>query len=68
MEQQLNSDHETDMLTVVDVCEKLQVSRWTVYQLMRNGRLSSVKIGKRRLVPKHRLEEFVRRLEESRGG
>lgn len=57
-----------DMLTVNDVCEKLQVSRWMVNELRRSGQLPSVKIGSRRLFPRHSVEAYERRLEGKEGG
>ena len=68
MEQEANEDSKPDMLTIKLVCEKLQVSRWTVNQLIRSGQLASVKIGSRRLVPQHSLEVYERRLEGNEGG
>jgi excisionase family DNA binding protein len=64
MGQQPSDNGMSDMLTVKDVCSILQVSRWTVHQLVRSGRLGSVKIGSRRLIPRHSLDEFEQVLEE----
>jgi excisionase family DNA binding protein len=63
MEEQPRSDSTADMLTVKDVCEKLNVSRWMVHGLLRSGQLASVKIGSRRLIPRHSLEAYEKRLE-----
>jgi excisionase family DNA binding protein len=65
---QADEDKQPDMLTVKDVCEKLQISKWMVNELRRSGELSSVKIGSRRLFPRHLLEAYERRLEEGKGG
>ena len=35
------------------------ISRNTIYDLMREGRLASLKIGKRRFVPSHAIDEFI---------
>ena len=43
--------------------ERLDLSRSTVYTLIRSGHLRSVKVGKRRLVPESALAEFIERLE-----
>jgi excisionase family DNA binding protein len=64
MEQQPVRNDEVDMLTVQDVCGKLQVSEWTVKQLIRTDRLASVKIGARRLIPRDSLESYVKQLKE----
>jgi excisionase family DNA binding protein len=37
----------------------LGISRSNVYQLLRDGRLTSVRIGSRRLIPRASLESFV---------
>lgn len=68
MEQQTSEDNELDMLTVQDVCEKLQVSRWMVNQLRRSGELPSVKVGARRRFRRRVVEAYERRLEEKEGG
>ena len=66
MEQQ--SANDADMLTVDDVHEKLQVSVWMVRQLISTRQLASVKIGKRRLIPRHALEVYERQLEGTEEG
>ena len=67
MEQQSNGDSTADMLTVKDVCEKLQLGRTAVNELRRSGRLPSVKIGRRRLFPRHSLEAYEKQLEDEGG-
>jgi excisionase family DNA binding protein len=39
------------LLTITEACAELRVSRWSVYQLIRNGKLATITIGRRRLVP-----------------
>lgn len=53
------------VLTAEQAAEQLQVSRRTVYELIRTGELRSVKIGKLRRIPLRALEEFVDRREEA---
>jgi excisionase family DNA binding protein len=36
------------------------ISRNTIYNLLRDGRLASVPIGKRRFIPAHAIEDFIR--------
>ena len=67
MEQQVKEDSNLELLTIRDVCEKLQVSRWTVNGLIRSGQLESVKIGSGRRIPLRALEKYERRLEEKEG-
>lgn len=38
-------------LSIQEACEAIGVSRRTVYKLTASGRLATVKIGRRRLVP-----------------
>ncbi|AKU19262.1 hypothetical protein VV02_23930 [Luteipulveratus mongoliensis] len=47
------------LLTVAEVCSLLSVSRWQVYRLINGRELGSVKIGRRRLVPRVDLDAFV---------
>lgn len=51
------------LYNVQDAAEALSLSKWTVYELIRSGRLRSVKQGQRRLVPVAALHEYVKLLE-----
>jgi excisionase family DNA binding protein len=48
-----------DLLTVPDVMARMQVSRHTVYQLIRTRRLSSVTIGRCRRIPVAALTAYL---------
>lgn len=50
------------LLTVQDVMAALQVSRWTVYELIRGCRLRTVKIGRCRRIPASAFDDYVRSL------
>ncbi|MEU6036932.1 helix-turn-helix domain-containing protein [Actinomadura sp. NPDC047616] len=52
------------VLTVDEAAERLRVSRWTLYNLIRSNQLRTVKIGRRRLVPVDALTEFLDQLTE----
>jgi len=54
------------LLPVREAAARLAIGRDTAYELVRSGRLRSVAIGRRRLVPASELEAFVAR--ESNGG
>lgn len=55
----------TDLvLTVDEAAERLRVSRWTLYNLIRSNQLRTVKIGRRRLVPVPALAECLAQLSE----
>ncbi|EUA83397.1 excisionase family DNA-binding protein [Mycobacteroides abscessus subsp. abscessus] len=43
--------------------ERLSVGRTTVFELMANGELQSVKVGRRRLVSESAINEYIARLE-----
>ena len=51
--------HEPDVLTVPDVVRLLQFGKNTVYGLIKEGRISSIKQGKKIIVPKVCLVEFL---------
>ncbi|MEV5570522.1 helix-turn-helix domain-containing protein [Spirillospora sp. NPDC052269] len=52
------------VLTVDEAAERLRVSRWTLYNLIRSNQLRTVKIGRRRLVPVEALADYVGHLME----
>ncbi|MFC4061639.1 helix-turn-helix domain-containing protein [Planomonospora corallina] len=53
------------LLTVPQAMAVLQVSRWTIYQLIRSGELASVLIRERcRRIPESALNDYVTRLYE----
>lgn len=45
--------------TVKDVVARTKLSRSTVYVEMASGRLRSVKVGRRRLIPESQLIEYI---------
>lgn len=48
--------------SVQEAAEQLGVGRTTVFELIRTGKLASIKIGQRRLVTRADVESFVERL------
>lgn len=44
---------------VTEAAELLGIGRTNVYELMNDGKMRSVKIGHRRLIPRASLEQFV---------
>lgn len=50
---------DADLLTVPDVMTRLQVSRHTVYDLIRSRRLHSVRIGRSRRIPATSLARYI---------
>ena len=51
--------NEPDVLTVPDVVRLLQFGKNTVYALIKDGRIASIKQGKKIIVPKVCLVEFL---------
>jgi excisionase family DNA binding protein len=51
--------NEPDVLTVPDVVRLLQFGKNTVYSLIKEGRIASIKQGKKIIVPKVCLVEFL---------
>ncbi|MFC0282539.1 helix-turn-helix domain-containing protein [Camelimonas abortus] len=50
-------------LSIPEFCEAYGLSRSTVYRMMANGALPSVKIGKRRLIPVDAAEALLQKME-----
>ncbi|MDF5757628.1 helix-turn-helix domain-containing protein [Spongiactinospora sp. TRM90649] len=51
------------LLTVREAMALLKVSRWTLYNLMRSGQLTSVVVSKRcRRIPESALNDYLARL------
>ena len=42
----------SDLLTVEELCEKLQVSRNKAYQLLENGEIEGFKVGRNWRIPR----------------
>jgi excisionase family DNA binding protein len=54
---------EPAMLSVAGACRRLGISKWMLYRQMKAGKLASVKVGSRRLIPLRAIAEFIRNLE-----
>ncbi|WP_406817394.1 helix-turn-helix domain-containing protein [Mycobacterium sp. M23085] len=50
---------------IPDVQKRLGVGRSTVFALMRNGTLRSVKVGRRRLIPEQSIVDFINNVTET---
>ncbi|MGV9834252.1 excisionase family DNA-binding protein [Nocardia niigatensis] len=55
------------LLTIPEVCSRLRLSRWSVYQLIHRNELASVKVGRRRFIPATEADRFLSELID-RGG
>jgi len=47
------------LLTVNEACERLRISRPTLYQLLNSRRIPSIQIGRARRISVRALEKFV---------
>lgn len=56
------------MLTIQEAAHRLSVSRTTVYELLRNGVLASVTIGRLRRIPIDSLEALISSLQVAPSG
>lgn len=55
----MNSNFEPLANQIPDVCRRLGIGRSLLYELIKNGRIRSIKIGSRTLVPESELQRFV---------
>ena len=55
------------LVSVDEACKYLGLGRWSVYKLINQNKLKSVKIGKRRLVPMGAIRAFIEKLETEGG-
>jgi excisionase family DNA binding protein len=51
---------DTELLTVPQVMEHLQLGRTAVYDLIRTRQLASLTLGRARRIPTHALTDFIR--------
>lgn len=52
-------DEYNDILTVSEVCSALKIGKNTLYNLLKLGIIKSMKVGKKYLVPKICLIDYV---------
>jgi excisionase family DNA binding protein len=50
---------DTELLTVPQVMERLQLGRTAVYDLLRTRQLTSLTLGRARRIPAHALTDFI---------
>jgi excisionase family DNA binding protein len=50
---------ESDLLTVVEAAAVLRISRNLAYELIRQGRVPHLRLGKRILVPRRSLDTWI---------
>ncbi len=63
METRMNAtvepNHESSMLTVSEAALDLRISRNLAYELVSQGRLPHIRLGRRVLIPRHSLDEWI---------
>jgi excisionase family DNA binding protein len=52
--------NEPDVLTVPEAAKLLRIGKNQAYELVKNGKLSAIKLGKKFIVPKSALVDFCR--------
>lgn len=55
---------QSELLTVPEAAQRLRVSRWMLYNLIRSRQLRTVKIGSRRLVRVAAIAAYLAELED----
>jgi excisionase family DNA binding protein len=52
------------LLTVPEACAQLHISRWMLYRLIHTRQLTTIKLGRRRLIPQAAVISLIKRLAE----
>jgi len=50
------------LLTVPEACAQLHISRWMLYRLIHTRQLTTIKLGRRRLIPQTAVASLIERL------
>lgn len=53
---------EPDLLSVQEFCRRLSIGRSVAYELITAGEVTSVRLGRRRLIPRGEVEKLVAKL------
>ena len=59
-QQMTQEDNRTQTIKPDDLAEKLGVGRGAVYEGLRNGTIPSIRLGKRFIIPKSAIEEWLK--------
>ncbi len=52
------------VLTVSEACQRLRVSRWTLYRLIHERKIKTFKLGSRRLIPESAIWTLIDQLSD----
>lgn len=66
MEKNMENEH-LKLLNIDQTCEHLNIGRCSVYKLIKQEQLKTIKIGKRRLVTMEAIRSFIGTLEADGG-
>lgn len=50
---------QSELLTITDFCKAANVGRTRAYQLINQGRIKALKLGRKTLIPRAAFEEFI---------
>lgn len=50
----------SDIITIDELCEMLRIGRNKAYELLRSGKIKSFRCGRKWMISKQAVEEFVR--------
>lgn len=50
---------QTELLTLSEFCKAVNLGRTSVYKLINAGKVKALKLGKKTLVPRSSLDEFI---------
>lgn len=51
---------EHEILTVEEVCDTLRLGKTSVYELLRSGQLKSLRVGRKWMIPRWAIEDFLK--------
>lgn len=57
-------DRDQVLLTITEAAAMLRVSRWMLYRLIQTRQLRTVKLGRRRLVPRGAIDDLIAALSQ----
>lgn len=60
-ESQLRDKLSPALLTVLEACQVLRISRWTLYALIRERAIETITIGRIRRIPISSISRYIRR-------
>lgn len=59
---------DTRLLTVEEAARRLSLGRTTIYALLKNGQITSVRVGRLRRIPAEALDAYTARLVAEQSG